>query len=184
MRSATDTGTGTEAGTAYQNEEPANVEAPRPVEVDQGLTSSGTAQWQSAATSTQSSQGAHIARRVVAPYPQRPRLRTRGSLIPLQEWEGVVEWVQSEEFGAILVDVGDSSVLEQTVFSRDEVSPDEDELIKPGAVFRWVCARRISETGQRWNEWFLSFRRLPAWTDRELAQADERAVELDRKFKR
>src|SRR4051794_20577564 len=41
---------------------------------------------------------------------------------PVQEWEGVVEWVEDEEFGARLFDLTDPGEPEVTEFSLHEVS--------------------------------------------------------------
>jgi hypothetical protein len=83
------------------------------------------------------------------------------SLEPLQEWEGVVEWVDGDRFGARLTDITEPGENEVTDFTLDEVSDDDVELVLPGGVFYWTIARETGRLGQRRHVSMLRFRRLP-----------------------
>jgi len=104
--------------------------------------------------------------------------------VPLQEWEGVVDWVDGDEFGATLADMTrpDAHELEQDTFSMEEVRRDDEELVKPGAVFYWTIALVTSDVGQRSYASFVRFRRLPAWRTQDVREARERASELARRL--
>jgi hypothetical protein len=84
------------------------------------------------------------------------------SLEPLQEWEGVVEWVEDGRFGARLTDITDRGEDESGDFTLDEVSDDDLQLVLPGGVFYWTIARETGRLGQRRHVSMLRFRRLPA----------------------
>ena len=94
---------------------------------------------------------------------------------PIQEWEGVVEWVEDGEFGARLSDLSDSGEPEETEFSLSEVSEDDLALVAPGAVFYWTIAREINETKRLRHVTMLRFRRLPAGRSARRAEVDREA---------
>lgn len=87
---------------------------------------------------------------------------TDASLEPLQEWEGVVEWVEDGQFGARLTDITAPGEDEYGDFTLDEVSEDDAHLVVPGGVFYWTIARETSSWGQRRHTSMIRFRRLPA----------------------
>ncbi|MFN0154161.1 MAG: hypothetical protein ACKVUT_07255 [Gaiella sp.] len=96
-------------------------------------------------------------------YTSRARpYRAPGSVEPLQEWEGVVEWVDGGVFGARLTDLTKTGEDEFAQFELDEVSQGDVRLISPGAVFYWTIARETSGAGQRKHVSMIRFRRLPA----------------------
>jgi hypothetical protein len=84
------------------------------------------------------------------------------SVEPIQEWEGVVEWVEEGEFGARLFDLTEPGEPEFTAFSLDEVSDDDLKLVVPGGVFYWTIAREINATNRLRHVMMLRFRRLPS----------------------
>ena len=55
----------------------------------------------------------------------------------------------------------------------EEISPDDLELVREGAVFYWTiaCHETGSPVGQRTKTSLIRFRRLPRWTAHKLEQA-------------
>jgi hypothetical protein len=106
----------------------------------------------------------------------------RSRLITLQEWEGLVENVDQERgsFTARLYDLRrkDSKDVEIAEFDINDVEPDGQELILPGAVFRWIIGYRDAVYGKRERVSSLVFRRLPAWTTEDLKRSEERGKSL------
>ena len=101
----------------------------------------------------------------------------RTSFRILQAWEGVVTAVAEESFAVRLIDLMSDMPEEEAEISLDEVSDDERPLVKEGAVFLLHVGYATSEGGQRSRTAILRFRRLPVWTDSELATADQVAQE-------
>ena len=101
----------------------------------------------------------------------------RTSFRILQAWEGVVTAVAEESFAVRLLDLMSDMPEEEAEISLDEVSDDERPLVKEGAVFLLHVGYATSEGGQRSRTAILRFRRLPVWTDSELATADQIAQE-------
>ena len=101
----------------------------------------------------------------------------RTSFRTLQAWEGVVTAVAEGSFAVRLRDLVSKMADEEADVSFDEVSDDERELVKAGAVFLLHVGYATSEGGQRSREAILRFRRLPVWTDTELATAGSVARE-------
>jgi hypothetical protein len=100
---------------------------------------------------------------------------------PLQQWEGVVVFVEANGFDAILTDLTESNrPKERTHFSLGEVLPDDRSLLKVGAVFYWFIGCEISKSRQRNLVSSLRFRRLPAWTKSEIEAVRRDADEMER----
>ncbi|HEX8947795.1 MAG TPA: hypothetical protein VF790_02465, partial [Dissulfurispiraceae bacterium] len=98
--------------------------------------------------------------------------------IALQKWEGVVTEIGKDVFNARLFDLTANNPEEIAEFSIDDVSEDDRELLKPGAIFYWSIGYLTTRTGQRMRMSFIKFRRLPAWTERDIKSAKKRAAEL------
>jgi len=98
----------------------------------------------------------------------------------LQQWEGVVDTVHDGTFIARLVDRTAEGPDEEAEFDVTEPPFGDRNLIAPGAVFYWSVGYRTSATGTRSRTSIVSFRRLPAWTEKEKQQARERAREIAR----
>ena len=101
----------------------------------------------------------------------------RTSFRILQAWEGVVTAVAENSFAVRLIDLMSDMPEEEADVSLDEVSDDERQLVKVGAVFLLHVGYATSEGGQRSRTAILRFRRLPVWTDSELATAGQVAQE-------
>lgn len=93
----------------------------------------------------------------------------------LQKWEGTVTACSQQEFTAVLREKGQPD--QEATFDLEEVPEGDRELIVAGAVFHWSIGYR-DRRGQRSRESIIRFRRLPAWTRRELERADQEADEI------
>lgn len=102
----------------------------------------------------------------------------------LKHWEGTVTEIREREFVATLRDLGDQEDPSriEAVFDVEEVSPGDQHLLAPGAVFTWTIARETSIVGQVRNVDFMRFLRLPAWSTREVESVRRRAEELRSRF--
>jgi hypothetical protein len=116
---------------------------------------------------------------IVAAFPVVPR-PTALSLEPLQEWEGYVSEIGEETFTARLLDITLDGKYEEEIadFPISDLSDADRELLKPGAVFRWVIGYQRSIGGTKRRVSQLTFRRLPAWTKKDLSDAARKAGHL------
>lgn len=100
------------------------------------------------------------------------------SITLLQQWECVVEWVEDEKFGAKLCDLTNpDNPTEGAVFFNEEIFREELHLICPGAVFYWNIGYEDSGRGRKWVS-IIQFRRLPAWTKKEISEIKKQAKKL------
>jgi len=122
-----------------------------------------------------------IAGAVAAAFPV-PRVPNQLSLQPLQEWEGYVAEIGAETFTARLLDITAGQKYENEIadFPIADISDNDRDLLKPGAIFRWVIGyqRQIGGTKRRVSQ--ITFRRLPAWSKRDIANAARRAEEISK----
>jgi len=97
----------------------------------------------------------------------------------LQEWEGVVSEVKKDTFVASLLDVSKNSMVEdeEAEFPINDLTEDNKRQLKQGAVFRWnIGYQSIAGTKKRRSK--IVFRRLPAWTQRDLDAAKKKARDI------
>lgn len=100
----------------------------------------------------------------------------------LAEWHGQVTEVLASSFVAELKGRHGEGVAgkeEVAVIPRDEVSPDDAELLEPGAFFSLCIAYEQSSRGRR-KFTTVVFRRLPAYRREELEEARERGRQIAR----
>ncbi|MBI2393098.1 MAG: hypothetical protein HYV09_26170 [Deltaproteobacteria bacterium] len=109
-----------------------------------------------------------------------PQLRVGADRFDLrQQWEGTVQAIEGEDVVAVLRDLTDPSRPEEEVtIGLDEVSPDDRPLVSPGAIFYWSIGYRTSPFGQVERVSAIRFRRLPAWSKRDIRRIEERTREL------
>ena len=101
----------------------------------------------------------------------------------LQIWEGIVEKVTEEEFIASLQDKTNPSNPEEGVeISLGEVSDEDLNLVRPGAVFYWSIGYEDSIGFPRQRVSRIRFRRLSGWTPQEIMMSEEKAKEFARLF--
>jgi len=135
-------------------------------------------------------QGGHSA---VRPVPTRvlvpPAVRVASRdhapiLLTRQLWDGTVTEVRGKEFVARLSDrTIVSNPDEEATFDLDEISAEDRELVVPGSAFYWIIGTAITESGKRMNISMVQFRRLPAWTNRALSRAAQRAKHTGELFR-
>ena len=113
---------------------------------------------------------------------KKPRER-EAVFIGLEEWEGVVLSIGADCFVARLVNrTHPDQPDEEAEFPLDLVSEDDRSLLRPGAVLRWTAGVTKLPGGGKQSTSQIVFRRLPQWTARELAEADEIAARLAAAF--
>ncbi|QTA80828.1 Uncharacterized protein dnl_31410 [Desulfonema limicola] len=91
--------------------------------------------------------------------------------VSLQKWRGIVTDVCKEYFLAKLINLTDMGYDEQAEIFFSEITDEDIELIKPGAVFYWSIGYNHSSTGQRRKFSDIRFRRLPDWSSKEIELA-------------
>ena len=111
---------------------------------------------------------------------QSPEQRER--FLVLQDWEGVVETIGNETFTARLRDRASSESYagEMAELPVADISEDDRELLRSGAVFYLTVGRLVRASGRQERVGRLVFRRLPAWTASTLRRAKQRAERLTR----
>ena len=106
-----------------------------------------------------------------------------GTFHPLQQWEGTVTEIAESEFIAELRDLTElANPREEATFDLGEVSPADQQLLVPGAVFHWRVGYRTSASGQRERVSQLRFIRSPAWTRSAVADVKRKAKQLQTLF--
>ena len=112
----------------------------------------------------------------------RERLRTHRQIIS-HHWECAVERVDSSTFTATLKSLRDPEDSEKEAeIPIDEVTPDDLELLEPGAIFYWTMGYDMTPAGTRTRFSLLKFRRLPAWTKKDLQRVNAEADALFEMF--
>jgi hypothetical protein len=108
-----------------------------------------------------------------------PQKRPTAVRVPLQEWEGFVVSIGRDSFTATLRDVTEGRPYEdeEADFSLEEVSPEDRDLLRTGAIFRWLIAYKTNDHGRHETVSQIIFRRMPQWTDAEIQEAKLKAKE-------
>jgi hypothetical protein len=98
-------------------------------------------------------------------------------------WECSVERIDGESFIATLRSLRDDAESEKEAeIPLDEISPDDLELLAPGAIFYWSIGYETSPAGTRKRFSSLRFRRLPAWNRKDLARVEAAGKDLFKMF--
>jgi len=94
---------------------------------------------------------------------------------PMQEWEGYVTEIFAESFSAYLIDkTAEKSIAEELMeFSISDLSEDNKDLLKVGAIFRWAIGYQ-KQHGSKRKVSEVVFRRMPAITKRDIKHAESR----------
>lgn len=102
------------------------------------------------------------------------------SEVIVQDWEGIVESIETEIFTALLRDLTANEAYpgERADLPIEDITPDDRGLLKPGAIFYLTIGRSTGPTGQQQRFSRMEFRRLPVWTSADFDRADERAQRL------
>lgn len=110
---------------------------------------------------------------------QRVNTRSDERYILLKKYEGFVTSRADETFMARLAqNTSDYPVLEAE-FELEELSEEDRELAVEGAALVWTIGYRYDGSTRK-RESAIYFRRLPAWSDKEIEQGREAAQELTR----
>lgn len=99
-------------------------------------------------------------------------VRTRERFVALVKWIGRVQRVEADTFVAIVEDQTAPGPSEEVEFERSEITPADESLLRPGAVFYWTIGYRDRLGGPRRRESVIQFRRLPPPTEEEWTEAD------------
>jgi hypothetical protein len=100
-------------------------------------------------------------------------------VILLQRWVGRVERLLGDTMIATLEDETDSqNSPEEVELDLSEISPSDQSLVAPGAVFYWSIGYYDSPGGQRERVSTLRFARFPKPDDKQIKLASEKALEL------
>jgi hypothetical protein len=115
-------------------------------------------------------------------FPPEQTLERPENFSVLQDWEGVVETVDAETFTARLRDRtnNESYAAEKAELPISDISDDDLELLRPGAIFYLTIGRLTRPNGRQDRLGRLVFRRLPGWTESTLRRAEQRAERLRR----
>ncbi len=102
------------------------------------------------------------------------------SLHALQEWEGYVTEINDSEFVANLLDItaGDTFAGEEVVIPLDEISEADVARMRTGSIFRWVIGYERAPSGSKRRVSQIVFRNLPAFTRKDLQEAEEWAAKM------
>jgi hypothetical protein len=95
----------------------------------------------------------------------------------LQKWEGYVLDVTEDSFRARLVTIEGEGPTQEVEIPLEELVQEDRKLVEPGAVFYWSIGYLDRPSG-RLRTSLIRFRRLPAWSSRELEKARTEAEKL------
>lgn len=94
--------------------------------------------------------------------------------ISLQKWEGTVIEINKEFFTARLVNLTCKAPDEEAEIGIEEISHEDVNLLKPGAIFYWNIGYNDKPSG-RLRVSLIRFRRLPVWSEKEIITAKTKA---------
>jgi hypothetical protein len=109
-----------------------------------------------------------------------PISHRRSHMVSLQKWQGYVLRVTDNFLYVRLVDLNRVGIDEETEIPIEEISGDDKELIKPGAIFYWNIGYLDSYGGQRSRVSVIRFQRLPSWSREEIDAAKREAGRLQK----
>lgn len=113
----------------------------------------------------------------------RPVALPEAKEIIKQKWLGTVKEFSNGEITAILEDQSNrDNPLEEVVFSVEELTDYDVPLVEPGAVFYWHIGYFDAAKKGRTRFSKIRFRRLPAWTPKEIEAAKMEALEYEAFF--
>jgi hypothetical protein len=161
---------------------PAALVPTKPVVTQEAALSGSSAEPFSMTESTPpTSTGKLVARRpLLFPTGQAPE--SPEDFLVLQDWEGAVDSIGPQTFTARLRDRTnkDGYASEIAELPIADISGDDRELLRPGAIFYMTVGRATRASGRQDRVGRIMFRRLPAWTESTLRRAQQRAERLRR----
>ncbi|AEB09814.1 hypothetical protein [Desulfobacca acetoxidans] len=102
----------------------------------------------------------------------------RNHMVSLQKWQGYVLIVTDNSLLVRLVDLSKNGGDEEAEIPIEEISDDDKDLIRPGAIFYWSIGYLDSYSGQRSRVSVIRFQRLPSWSKEEIDAAKREAEHL------
>ena len=96
------------------------------------------------------------------------------------EWIGRIDEVRADSFTVTLASRDRPGELESAELELEEVSPEDLDKVRPGAIFYWIIGYRDEPYGQRIGVSTLRFRHLVAPSSEQLLDADREAAEMFR----
>jgi len=131
---------------------------------------------------TDFSYGSPIKALQLAPHYLKPLM---GRFQLLQFWEGRVTDIFDNTFSAIISDKTNPDLPDELVtLDIEEVTPSDLSLLTLGSVFYWSIRYADFPGRGRSKESKIRFRRLPAWTQKEINRAIDTGTELATFFQR
>jgi len=87
----------------------------------------------------------------------------------LESWTGRVDEVDNDNgtFSAQVSSEHQSGILETAQFTLEEISEDDVDLVRPGAIFYWSIGYQVDKFGRRSTQSSLRFKRGKFWTRKE-----------------
>ena len=89
-------------------------------------------------------------------------------MVSLQKWEGYVLRVLKDSLWVRLIDLTHQAPDAEGEIQLDEITQDDFELIKPGAIFYWNIGYLDLYSGTRQRSSIIRFQRLPVWSSEEI----------------
>ena len=119
-------------------------------------------------------------------HPSRSTPEPKAFLHVLQEWEGHVVEMRSDEFVARLVDLtaGSTHEEEEALIPWAAISRNEAASVDVGSIFRWVIGYERPSAGTRKRVSRIVFRDQPRMTQRDFREGRRWARETVRAFNR
>ncbi|MGC1523038.1 MAG: hypothetical protein WA803_15970 [Steroidobacteraceae bacterium] len=121
----------------------------------------------------------------VATIPISESAKNRTDTVPavevIAEWDGYVEGIYADYFTASMQGLRGAGVVgeeEDAEIPISDVDPEDCDLLVPGGFFRLMIAYESPRVGPRKRYTTVQFRRLPAYTKREISAAEREADEL------
>lgn len=96
----------------------------------------------------------------------------------LQKFEGTVLEISGQECRALVRDLTSPGYVEEVTFSIEEISASDRGLAVPGGIFYWYLGYDDHIEGQRYRSSAIIFRRFPAWREKDLIKAKNKAESL------
>lgn len=119
---------------------------------------------------------------IVPPVLVPSGLSAQPRFIALQKWEGRVVSRTESTFGAVVVALRGVPTEEIVEFDLEEITPDDIPMVVEGAVFYWSIGYREERSGERSRSSVIRFRRLPAWSQRDIERNELRVAALKTKL--
>lgn len=101
---------------------------------------------------------------------------THGYFKTIQQWQGVVEEINTDSITVKLYDkTGESSQALAEIY-LNEISESDKPYLRPGAIFYWHVGYSDCVSGQRTKASRIIFRRLPQWSKKEIESSLDEAT--------